>query len=46
MSTAVTGKTKTSGKKAVPPAGRKLGQREAIEQVNKQFAKALAKLAK
>jgi hypothetical protein len=30
----------------VPPPGRKLSQREAIEHVNKQFGKALAKLAK
>jgi hypothetical protein len=37
---------KASKKTAIPPAGRKLSQREAIEQVNKQFAKALAKLAK
>lgn len=33
-------------KATVPPPGRKLPQREAIEQVNKQFAKALSKLAK
>ena len=39
--------TKTSTKKAtVPPPGRKLSQREAIEQMNKQFGKALEKLAK
>ncbi len=30
----------------LPPPGRKLSHREAMEQVNKQFAKALAKLAK
>jgi hypothetical protein len=36
----------TAKKTTLPPPGRKLSQREAIEQVNKQFAKALAKLAK
>ncbi len=36
----------TVKKPALPPPGRKVPQREAIEQVNKQFAKALAKLAK
>jgi hypothetical protein len=37
---------KASKKATIPPPGRKLTQREATEQVNKQFAKALAKLAK
>lgn len=41
-----TDKTPATKKATVPPPGRKLSQREAIEQVNKQFAKALAKLAK
>jgi hypothetical protein len=46
MSTATTRSAKTSKKAVIPPPGRKLSQREAIEQVNKQYAKALAKLAK
>lgn len=41
-----TSKPEEPKKATVPPPGRKLSTREAIEQVNKQFAKALEKLAK
>ncbi len=37
---------KTTQKKVIPPPGRKLSTAEAIEQVNRQYGKALAKLAK
>ena len=46
MSTAATNKIKTTKKRAIPPAGRQLSQREAIAQVNKQFPKTLEKLSK
>jgi hypothetical protein len=45
MSTA-TPNAKTQKKAVLPPPGRKLSHKEAMEQANKQFAKTLAKLAK
>jgi hypothetical protein len=38
--------TKTPQKRTVPPRGRKLTAKKARQFVNKQFAKAFAKLAK
>jgi hypothetical protein len=37
---------KIQQKKQLPPPGRKVGVREALERTNQKFGKALAKLAK
>jgi hypothetical protein len=39
-------RVKSSKKRAISAPGRKLGFREALEQTNRKFGKALAKLAK
>jgi hypothetical protein len=38
--------TETKEKKKLPPPGRKLAFREALERTNRKFPKTLAKLAK